>query len=1364
MGPIGPGAGVNDPQAVTLAPGEALTDLDFANVEDPQIHGRKWLDLNGDGRQDELEPGLPGWTIYLDLNFNGMLDVDPDSQEPLEPSTLTDENGDYWFTDLLPGTYVVAEVPGEVPWQQTYPNIANMNRHVLQLESGEIAAGIDFGNRRFGDCNNDGRVDREDIPAFNDAFHSEIGDPNFGQPGFGKYDPCFDYEMDGDVDFADLYQFRLALAAVLPAPLADSGDETGDELIDAVLKADADNASPQPADDPVPEAALSVPCETDFCIPPPGEAANGEIHGIKWLDLDGDGRIDDGEPPLPGVTIYLDLNNNGVRDTIALGGVVATEPYDITDANGAYDFFELPANDYVVREEIADALVQTFPTDHILVSTYNLHTIFQYDPATQRADMFAPVDVGRPLAGLSYSPGDDRVYGVTDDGRLYVIEELRGKSRLVGQLGFGDLAFFPVAVGEGDVAIDPNSIVLSNDDFTAAAYFVVGSGQPSADHIFTAQLNYAGCVDEPSDLLSCLPTLSSGRDLGALFANLGMHDLSGATVGDNGVLYVLGFQDPNVPVVAGFDLATGGLVGPFAISVMDDGLQFGGIDIDPATGLMHGVLSGSFADWHFTLNPADSVPTITVNQLPQRNQSDLQFIRTRAHRLFLGVDDVVGGDVVGGNAQIGANFGNLGESSGSIHGVKWEDVNGDGRIGRNEPLLPGWTIFIDLNNNGVLDDDEPSHVTDDDPETSTNETGRYWFTGLPAAEYTIAEVPQDGWMQSYPTHQVYLDFEDHDPGTRFVPGETFTTLGDDGQTMDVVVTPYIFSDGGQFSGYTEFDNQGISGGTGNDLQLNNVNLNFEFDPPLQGLSLLFSDLGGSVNLTVNGDFRFLQDLSEVDGQTVGGLLVSVQLVPGENRGVLQLSGQVESFAIGGQEFWVDRLCKNLGAGGSVALPPATHTVDLGFGQRVENVNFGNMRLGEIHGRKWHDINGNSEPDEDEYLAGWTIYLDLNENGRWDEGEEPATVTDERGGYWFTNLKNGTYTVGEVLQPGWEQTYPSPRPSSDLFQFEDVNPAAFYTFGDPFTVVADAGAIADVTVGSFVSSGGEVTTFGSVNAFGLGTVPANQALSISNATADFEFEEVLTGILLVYSDSGGNVNLNINGVLENVANLTALDGTLVGGTLVAVNQVSDNFGLLSITGEINSFAIGGQEFWIDNLLIAGQPVPGSGVHIIDVNGNIIRDADFGNRRLEGKIHGSKFNDFDGDGVRGPNDRGILGWEVYIDTNNNGQYDEGEPLETTNREGEYWFTNLEPGTYIVREIEVEGWTRTSPRATFNARQYEAGEQPVAVAEGDVDGDEIVDLVVADFGGERCADPVRLGRWDFRRSRLDRDRRATVRLDPG
>ncbi|MGD1920052.1 MAG: S8 family serine peptidase [Pleurocapsa sp.] len=68
------------------------------------ISGTKWDDLNGDGVRDENEPGLAGWTIYLDDNQNGHLDEG-------ETFVITDSEGNYLFEVEASDTYVVAEVP-----------------------------------------------------------------------------------------------------------------------------------------------------------------------------------------------------------------------------------------------------------------------------------------------------------------------------------------------------------------------------------------------------------------------------------------------------------------------------------------------------------------------------------------------------------------------------------------------------------------------------------------------------------------------------------------------------------------------------------------------------------------------------------------------------------------------------------------------------------------------------------------------------------------------------------------------------------------------------------------------------------------------------------------------------------------------------------------------------------------------------------------------------------------------------------------------------------------------------------------------------------------------------------------------------
>jgi RHS repeat-associated protein len=82
-----------------------------------------------------IEPALPGFTIYLDLNHDGKLD-------PGDPSTLTDALGHYSFSNLAPGTYTVAEV-GQAGFKETEP--AN-GAYTAVVQSGQVTSNLDFGN------------------------------------------------------------------------------------------------------------------------------------------------------------------------------------------------------------------------------------------------------------------------------------------------------------------------------------------------------------------------------------------------------------------------------------------------------------------------------------------------------------------------------------------------------------------------------------------------------------------------------------------------------------------------------------------------------------------------------------------------------------------------------------------------------------------------------------------------------------------------------------------------------------------------------------------------------------------------------------------------------------------------------------------------------------------------------------------------------------------------------------------------------------------------------------------------------------------------------------------------------------------
>jgi uncharacterized protein (DUF2141 family) len=90
--------------------------------------------------------------------------------------------------------------------------------------------------------------------------------------------------------------------------------------------------------------------------------------------------------------------------------------------------------------------------------------------------------------------------------------------------------------------------------------------------------------------------------------------------------------------------------------------------------------------------------------------------------------------VTGGSNFTGIDFGNF--QPGTISGMKFEDVNGNGMRDAGELGLEGWTIILDA----VGGSTQMSTVTD--------ASGNYSFTGLMAGTYSIQEVSQPGWVET----------------------------------------------------------------------------------------------------------------------------------------------------------------------------------------------------------------------------------------------------------------------------------------------------------------------------------------------------------------------------------------------------------------------------------------------------------------------------------------------------------------------------------------------------------------------------------------------------------------------------------------
>jgi hypothetical protein len=107
------------------------------------------------------------------------------------------------------------------------------------------------------------------------------------------------------------------------------------------------------------------------------------------------------------------------------------------------------------------------------------------------------------------------------------------------------------------------------------------------------------------------------------------------------------------------------------------------------------------------------------------------------------------------------------------------------------------------------------------------------------------------------------------------------------------------------------------------------------------------------------------------------------------------------------------------------------------------------------------------------------------------------------------------------------------------------------------------------------------------------------------------------------------------------------------------------------------------------LLQITPVPAP---ITTSSGQNVTTITFGDFRLI-SISGEKFNDLNGNHTKDAGEPGLANWFIYLDSNDDGIYEPGEPFVLTNAEGDYQFNNLGPGTYYVREVQQSGWLQTT-----------------------------------------------------------------------
>jgi outer membrane protein assembly factor BamB len=244
----------------------------------------------------------------------------------------------------------------------------------------------------------------------------------------------------------------------------------------------------------------------------------------------------------------------------------------------------------------------------------------------------------------------------------------------------------------------------------------------------------------------------------------------------------------------------------------------------------------------------------------------------------------------------------------------------------------------------------------------TSGNGNYNFTNLPPDNYTVAEVIQPGWLQVHP---------------QCGPGPSLT--GSCTYTINLTGENIADKDFGNFLMGK------ISGTKFNDINGNGIKDPGEPGLPNWTINLRLGNVTYSTVTDSNGDYNF-------SGVLVGIYNISEILQPG----------------------WIQ-----------TAPVSVTHTVTiLASGVNATLQDFGNFKLGEIHGTKFEDLNANGIKDQGEAgLQGWKI----NINGIdtiTNTIVNKTTTTDINGDYNFTGLTNGTYTITEVAQNNWIQSAPA----------------------------------------------------------------------------------------------------------------------------------------------------------------------------------------------------------------------------------------------------------------------------------------------------------------------------------------------------
>ncbi len=398
-----PAPGYSEQQTVSVIAGDRTNNVDFGNftVQNGSIRGSVWNDVNRDGVRNSIlsgafsDPGLAGWTVYLDMNRSGAFDSG-------EPTALTDTNGDYVFPDLQIGEYEVIEI---VPtgWE-TAPTFGD--NYTATVFSGAETVAHDFANFNLS-TRVPGSVSGT---VWNDQNGNGVLDTTpTAEPGLGGRVVFADVNSNGILDATDLQT-----TTTLDGTYTISGIAPGTINIYDVVPAGWRATSPVTGVRSLVLKNGEIVTGINYGN---AEPKNSTISGTVFADTNKNGVRDAGEHGLAGITIYLDLNNNGSLDVSDLQAVTTADLYYTPSANeaGSYSFAHLASGTYFVHQVLPAELSST-------PSTQFEHSVTMLTAENHSGVDFADVFRPNQIHGVKFDDangnhvrdaGEDGVAGTT---------------------------------------------------------------------------------------------------------------------------------------------------------------------------------------------------------------------------------------------------------------------------------------------------------------------------------------------------------------------------------------------------------------------------------------------------------------------------------------------------------------------------------------------------------------------------------------------------------------------------------------------------------------------------------------------------------------------------------------------------------------------------------------------------------------------------------------------------------------------------------------------------------------------------------------------------------------------------------------